>query len=321
MINMSAQGEIAAKRAVELDPTLGDGYFALGEIARRRGDQATATENFMRATTLKPADPLAWQGLGLTAPDLATSLRHLRHAKELGSTDLYLDRQIANALDAMGQVEGAHRMLVELHRSHPEFIPASVDLGRYEIWLRGRPDRALQFFIEAYRKAPAFVDASVPITAYPALVFILSGDLEEAELWLARASATAPDSPAVAGLQLLLATTRDNRPEISKLATGLPSRPGVDPAQQGFAGDAAILSGNFEAAANIFRELIEGPGAKGDSQKPSMRTRRRQLAEEKAAKTAVQLIFPLVLFIFPAIFVVLVGPAAIQIQKNLIKGG
>jgi tight adherence protein C len=55
-------------------------------------------------------------------------------------------------------------------------------------------------------------------------------------------------------------------------------------------------------------------------QSDSMRTRRRQLAEEKAAKTAVQLIFPLVLFIFPAIFVVLVGPAAIQIQRNLLKG-
>lgn len=56
-------------------------------------------------------------------------------------------------------------------------------------------------------------------------------------------------------------------------------------------------------------------------QSDSMRTRRRQIAEEKAAKTAVQLIFPLVLFIFPAIFVVLVGPAAIQIQKGLLKGG
>lgn len=56
-------------------------------------------------------------------------------------------------------------------------------------------------------------------------------------------------------------------------------------------------------------------------QSDSMRTRRRQLAEEKAAKTAVQLIFPLVLFIFPAIFVVLVGPAAIQISRNLLKNG
>jgi len=56
-------------------------------------------------------------------------------------------------------------------------------------------------------------------------------------------------------------------------------------------------------------------------QSDSMRVRRRQLAEEKAAKTAVQLIFPLVLFIFPAIFVVLVGPAAIQISRNLLKTG
>jgi tight adherence protein C len=54
-------------------------------------------------------------------------------------------------------------------------------------------------------------------------------------------------------------------------------------------------------------------------QSDSMRTRRRQMAEEQAAKTAVKLIFPLVLFIFPAIFVVLVGPAAIQIQKNLLS--
>lgn len=52
-------------------------------------------------------------------------------------------------------------------------------------------------------------------------------------------------------------------------------------------------------------------------QSDSMRTRRKQLAEEKAAKTAVQLIFPLVLFIFPGIFVVLVGPAAISIMKTM----
>jgi tight adherence protein C len=54
-------------------------------------------------------------------------------------------------------------------------------------------------------------------------------------------------------------------------------------------------------------------------QSDSMRTRRKQLAEEKAAKTAVQLIFPLVLFIFPGIFVVLVGPAAIQISETMFK--
>jgi tight adherence protein C len=52
-------------------------------------------------------------------------------------------------------------------------------------------------------------------------------------------------------------------------------------------------------------------------QSDSMRVRRRQMAEEKAAKTAVKLIFPLVLFIFPAIFIVLVGPAAITMINEM----
>ena len=54
-------------------------------------------------------------------------------------------------------------------------------------------------------------------------------------------------------------------------------------------------------------------------QSDSMRVKRRQIAEEKAAKTAVQMIFPLALFIFPGIFVVLVGPAAIAIYERLLK--
>jgi tight adherence protein C len=53
-------------------------------------------------------------------------------------------------------------------------------------------------------------------------------------------------------------------------------------------------------------------------QSETMRVKRRQLAEEKAQQTAVKMIFPLVLFIFPGIFVVLVGPAAIQLMENLL---
>ena len=54
-------------------------------------------------------------------------------------------------------------------------------------------------------------------------------------------------------------------------------------------------------------------------QSDSMRTKRRQIAEEKAAKTAVKLIFPLVMFIFPGIFVVLVGPAAVQMVDQMLN--
>jgi len=54
-------------------------------------------------------------------------------------------------------------------------------------------------------------------------------------------------------------------------------------------------------------------------QSDSMRTKRRQIAEEKAAKTAVKMIFPLVLFIFPGIFVVLVGPAGINMYRNMLQ--
>lgn len=48
-----------------------------------------------------------------------------------------------------------------------------------------------------------------------------------------------------------------------------------------------------------------------------VRQKRRQRAEELAAKTTVKIIFPLVLFIFPSMFIVLLGPAGITIARGL----
>jgi len=48
----------------------------------------------------------------------------------------------------------------------------------------------------------------------------------------------------------------------------------------------------------------------------TLRTRRRQQVEEQAAKTPVKLVFPLVFFIFPSLFVVALGPAMIKLNEG-----
>ncbi|WP_028279689.1 type II secretion system F family protein [Arthrobacter sp. H5] len=53
------------------------------------------------------------------------------------------------------------------------------------------------------------------------------------------------------------------------------------------------------------------------SQAKQARVKRRQRAEEKAMKLPVKTLFPLILFIFPVMFIVMLGPAAINIMKTL----
>ena len=49
----------------------------------------------------------------------------------------------------------------------------------------------------------------------------------------------------------------------------------------------------------------------------SLRTKRRQRAEQAAQKAAVKLLFPLACFLFPTLFIALLGPAALQLMDTL----
>jgi tight adherence protein C len=57
------------------------------------------------------------------------------------------------------------------------------------------------------------------------------------------------------------------------------------------------------------------------TQAAEQRVKRRQRAEEQAMKIPVKIIFPLILCILPTLFIVILGPAAIQVSRSLFGSG
>ena len=56
-------------------------------------------------------------------------------------------------------------------------------------------------------------------------------------------------------------------------------------------------------------------------QADTMRIARSQRIREMAAKLPVKMLFPLIFFIFPAVFVIIIGPGVISIMKALVLNG
>jgi adenylate cyclase len=286
------QGEAAANRAVELDPQLAEAHAALGEMARRRGEDAAAIEYLKRAVKLKPGDATIWQAFGLAVitADAVEALRAFQKARELGNTSLYLPRQISYSLDWLGRLDEAHATITSHHAAHPEFVGGALDLGRFELWVRGRPDRALEFFAKAYQQSPAFIDASVPVSFYPAFVYAISGHIPEAKTWLNRELGTAPDSIAITATRLLIAANTGDRNELAAVAASGPG--GRSALTRGsrlvYAADAALLLGDYAAAADLYQQMLDHEGS-ADGKK-TMRKRRsevkRAFALQKLGRTA-----------------------------------
>jgi len=76
---------------------------------------------------------------------------------------------------------------------------------------------------------------------------------------------------------------------------------------------------NFVSAVILGEQLGISIGNVLRRQADQIRLRRRQSAEERAMKAPVKMLFPLVFLIFPALFIIILGPGAIQIYRSFIR--
>jgi tight adherence protein C len=111
-----------------------------------------------------------------------------------------------------------------------------------------------------------------------------------------------------------------SHPELSEelLLINFEQRAGV---QRNSAWQAFAVRANFESARSFVAMLIQTdrfgtPIAKSlGAFSDALRTQRRQKAEERAAKTTIKLVPPLVFCIFPAMGVVVIGPAVVALSR------
>ena len=109
---------------------------------------------------------------------------------------------------------------------------------------------------------------------------------------------------------------REVRRMLSEISLGRPRRDALRSlAERTDAAAITALVNSLNQADQSGMEL--GPVLRAQSDQ--VRQRRRQRAEETAMKAPIKMLFPLIVFIFPAIFVVLLGPAGISMMETFSK--
>jgi Flp pilus assembly protein TadB len=110
------------------------------------------------------------------------------------------------------------------------------------------------------------------------------------------------ESPVVKEMSISLQETRAGKPRMESLR---------DMGERTMVADVISFAAMLIQTERLGTSLVQAMRVHADS----LRTIRRQRAEEAAAKIAIKLLFPLAFFIFPALLVVILGPAVIRIAK------
>jgi tight adherence protein C len=162
-------------------------------------------------------------------------------------------------------------------------------------------------FLTVYRKAKARVlemKETLPDTLDLIVVCVEAGMGVDSAL--NRVGREQSEQGLAMGEELLLATQEMQAGAIRKEAlTRLADRIGIEE----FRGLITFLTQTEELGGSIARSLRVYAS--------TMREKRSQAAEEAARKTVIKLIFPLVFFILPAIFILILGPAGLSIMRML----
>jgi len=163
------------------------------------------------------------------------------------------------------------------------------------------PSFILDFKISARQKV---IRNGLPDALDLLIVCLESGSSMDAAILRVSDELALPYPPLAEELKLLITETRAGKPRLEAFRN-FAERTGVDDVRA----LVAMLVQTDRFGTSVSQALR--------THAETSRTKRRQRAEERAAKIGVKLVFPLVFLLFPAFFVVTLGPAIIRFARVL----